>query len=37
MFQNTLTPELQLLLGGRTTPEDFVAKIQSDFEEDLGR
>lgn len=37
MFQNTLTPQLQLLLGSRTTPEDFIAKVQSDFEEDLGR
>ncbi|SFD26713.1 ABC transporter substrate-binding protein [Streptomyces aidingensis] len=35
MFQNTLAPQLQLLIGGRTSPEEFAAKLQADYEEDL--
>lgn len=34
---NTLVPQLQLLLGGRTTPTDFAAKLQSDYAAALGR
>lgn len=30
-------PEMQLLLGGSTTPEQFVANVQSKYEEELGR
>jgi raffinose/stachyose/melibiose transport system substrate-binding protein len=34
---NTLIPQVQLLLGGKTSPKAFAAKIQSDYERDLGR
>ncbi|WP_162606120.1 ABC transporter substrate-binding protein [Jiangella aurantiaca] len=37
MFVSTLGPELQLLLAGRSTPEQFIARIQAGYEEDLGR
>ena len=37
MFSDTLTPQLQLLLGSKTTPDDFVAKLQSDYMSQLGR
>lgn len=31
----TLTPQAQLLLAGRTTPSAFAAKIQADYQSDL--
>ena len=34
---NTLIPQTQLLLAGRTSPSAFAAKVQSDYERDLGR
>ncbi|WP_062353161.1 ABC transporter substrate-binding protein [Herbidospora yilanensis] len=34
---NSLVPQTQLLLAGKTTPEAFAAKVQSDYERDLGR
>ncbi|TWD82971.1 carbohydrate ABC transporter substrate-binding protein (CUT1 family) [Kribbella amoyensis] len=34
---NSLVPQTQLLLAGKTTPESFAAKVQSDYERDLGR
>ncbi|MEU0563157.1 extracellular solute-binding protein [Dactylosporangium sp. NPDC006015] len=34
---NSLIPQTQLLLAGKTTPEAFAAKVQSDYERDLGR
>ncbi|GAB2656635.1 ABC transporter substrate-binding protein [Kribbella swartbergensis] len=34
---NSLIPQTQLLLAGKTTPEVFAAKVQSDYERDLGR
>ncbi|MFT4052258.1 MAG: extracellular solute-binding protein [Microbacterium sp.] len=37
IYSNTLTPQLQLLLAGKTTAEDFVGKVQSDYESQLGR
>ena len=33
---NTLLPETQLLLAGKTSPAAYVTKIQSDYETDLG-
>ncbi len=36
-FSATLTPQLQLLLAGRVTPEDFAATLQADYESQLGR
>jgi multiple sugar transport system substrate-binding protein/raffinose/stachyose/melibiose transport system substrate-binding protein len=30
-------PEAQLLLGGKTTPEQFVANVQAKYEDELGR
>lgn len=35
-FSATLTPQLQLLLAGRVTPEDFAATLQADYESQLG-
>lgn len=32
MTSSTLAPQSQLLLGGRATPEEFVAALQSDYE-----
>jgi len=32
---NTLLPETQLLLAGKTSPTAFVARIQTDYESDL--
>jgi len=32
MASSTLVPQSQLLLGGRATPEEFVAALQSDYE-----
>lgn len=37
IFANTLTPQLQLLVADKTTPKDFVAKLQSDYQSQLGR
>lgn len=34
---NTLVPQTQLLLDGRTTPAAFAAKLQSDYASALGR
>ncbi|HZC70240.1 MAG TPA: extracellular solute-binding protein [Jatrophihabitans sp.] len=34
---NTLIPQVQLLLGGKTSPQALAAKVQSDYEQDLGR
>jgi raffinose/stachyose/melibiose transport system substrate-binding protein len=34
---NSLIPQTQLLLAGKTTPEAYAAKVQSDYERDLGR
>ena len=34
-FSATLTPQLQLLLAGKTTPEEFAATLQSDYESQL--
>lgn len=34
---NSLIPQTQLLLAGKTTPEAFAAKVQSDYERDLGQ
>lgn len=34
---NTLVPQTQLLLGGKTSPQAYAARIQSDYERDLGR
>ncbi len=34
--QNTLIPQTQLLLAGKTTPTAFAAKIQADYQSDLG-
>lgn len=34
---NTLIPQTQLLLAGKTTPAAYAAKVQSDYERDLGR
>lgn len=34
---NTLIPETQLLLAGKTSPAAFAAKIQADYQSDLGR
>lgn len=33
---NTLIPQTQLLLAGKTSPAAFAAKIQTDYERDLG-
>ena len=33
---NTLVPQTQLLLAGKTSPSAFAAKIQADYERDLG-
>jgi raffinose/stachyose/melibiose transport system substrate-binding protein len=33
---NSLIPQTQLLLAGKTTPEAYAAKVQSDYERDLG-
>ncbi|WP_053207194.1 ABC transporter substrate-binding protein [Jiangella muralis] len=35
-FSATLTPQLQLLLAGRVTPEDFAATLQADYESQVG-
>lgn len=32
MTSSTLVPQGQLLLGGKTTPEEFVAALQADYE-----
>lgn len=32
MASSTLVPQAQLLLGGRATPEEFVAALQADYE-----
>jgi raffinose/stachyose/melibiose transport system substrate-binding protein len=34
---NTLIPQVQLLVAGKTSPEDFASKVQSDYERDLSR
>ena len=34
---NSLIPQTQLLLAGKTTPEAYAAKVQSDYERDVGR
>lgn len=34
---NSLIPQTQLLLAGKTTPEAFATKVQSDYQRDLGR
>ncbi|MFG1813592.1 ABC transporter substrate-binding protein [Kribbella sp. NPDC049174] len=34
---NSLIPQTQLLVAGKTTPEAFAAKVQSDYERDLGQ
>jgi len=34
---NSLIPQTQLLLAGKTTPEAYAAKVQADYEHDLGR
>lgn len=34
---NTLVPQTQLLLGDKTSPKAFAAKVQGDYERDLGR
>lgn len=34
---NSLIPQTQLLLAGKTTPEAFAAKVQSDYKRDLGQ
>ncbi|GGL36785.1 extracellular solute-binding protein [Phycicoccus endophyticus] len=36
MLQSTLTPQIQLLFAGKTTPEAFIEKVQSDFESVVG-
>jgi raffinose/stachyose/melibiose transport system substrate-binding protein len=33
---NTLLPQTQLLVAGKTSPTAFAAKIQSDYQSDLG-
>jgi raffinose/stachyose/melibiose transport system substrate-binding protein len=33
---NTLIPQVQLLIAGRTSPEDFAKKVQTDYERDQG-
>jgi raffinose/stachyose/melibiose transport system substrate-binding protein len=33
---NTLIPQTQLLLAGKTSPQAFAAKVQADYERDLG-
>lgn len=30
-------PQIQLLIGGKTSPEDFVSAVQKSYEEELGR
>lgn len=37
MFQSTMTPQLQLLIGDRETPEEFAANVQAGYEEDLAQ
>lgn len=37
IHENTLIPQTQLLLASRTSPTAFAAKIQADYESDLGR
>lgn len=34
---NSLVPQTQLLVAGKTTPEAYAAKVQSDYERDLGQ
>ncbi len=34
---NTLLPQTQLLLAGKTSPTAFATKIQTDYESDLGK
>jgi raffinose/stachyose/melibiose transport system substrate-binding protein len=34
---NTLIPQVQLLLGGKTSPTAFASKVQTDYQRDLGR
>jgi raffinose/stachyose/melibiose transport system substrate-binding protein len=34
---NTLLPQTQLLLAGKTSPSAFATKIQTDYESDLGK
>ena len=34
---NTLLPQTQLLLAGKTSPTAFATKIQADYESDLGK
>ena len=34
---NTLLPQTQLLLAGKTSPAAFATKIQADYESDLGK
>jgi raffinose/stachyose/melibiose transport system substrate-binding protein len=37
IINSTVTPQLQLLLANKTTPEELAAKFQSDYETQLGR
>ena len=37
MSVNTLIPQTQLLVGGKTTPEQFAAKVQADYEANVGK
>lgn len=37
MYTDTIIPQFQLLAAGRVSPTDFVAKLQSDYESQLGR
>ena len=36
-FSATLTPQLQLLLAGKVSPEEFAATLQADYESQLAR
>jgi len=36
-YASTLTPQLQLLLAGKVSPEDFASTLQSDYLSQLGR
>jgi len=37
ILAGTLAPQTQLLVSGRVSPEDYVRKIQADYQRDLGR
>ncbi|WP_426320678.1 ABC transporter substrate-binding protein [Microbacterium sp. E-13] len=37
LAQDSMTPLLQMLLDDRISPEDFIAQLQADYEEDLDR